>query len=76
MAQFNRIQPGMTYAQVVEIVGFEGTFSGEDRITDDFGHAVHLRMYDWKNGAFGGFMNTIFQDGKLVHKSQYELPSP
>jgi len=71
---FDNIQTGMTYEQVVEIIGFDGIFNGEERITDDFGKAVLLKSYDWKNGAFGGFMNTIFADGRLINKSEYELP--
>lgn len=72
--QFDRIQTDMTYEQVVDIVGFEGIFDGERQETDDFGNIVTLQSYGWKNGAFGGFMNTIFADGQLIHKSEYELP--
>ena len=72
--QFDSIQTGMTYDQVVEIVGFDGTFDGERQETDDFGNVVNLDSYGWKNGAFGGFMNTVFADGRLIHKSEYQLP--
>ncbi len=72
--QFDSIQTGMTYEQVVGIIGFEGTFDGERQEADDFGNVVNLHGYGWKNGAFGGFMNTVFADGRLIHKSEHQLP--
>jgi hypothetical protein len=74
VAEYNQVQNGMTYEQVVQIVGFEGTLDGEERVTDDSGRAARLTAYTWKNGSFGGYMNTVFQDGRLVMKDQYALP--
>lgn len=74
LAEYNQMQNGMTYEQVVQIVGFEGTFDGEERVTDDYGRGVRLTTYTWKNGAFGGYMNTVFHDGRLAMKDQYALP--
>jgi hypothetical protein len=74
LAEYNQVQNGMTYEQVVQIVGFEGTFDGEERVTDDSGRPVRLTAYTWKNGSFGGYMNTVFQDGRLVMKDQHALP--
>ena len=74
LAEYNQVQKGMAYEQVVEIVGFEGTFDGEEQVTDDFGSVVRLTAYTWKNGDFGGYMNTVFHDGRLVMKDQYGLP--
>ena len=74
MEHFEQIRQGMTYEQVVEIIGFEGTFDGERQETDDSGNVVRLESYGWKNGSFGGFLNAVFADGRLVQKTQYELP--
>ena len=73
MANFNRLQTGMTYAQVVQILGKEGeklTELGSKETTGDV-----VVMYQW-NGDGGGpdaKMNAFFKNGKLDSKLQFHL---
>ncbi len=71
--QYNRIQNGMKYDQVVKILGKEGTFEGEQTEKDDFGGQMTARQYSWKNGSFGGFMDVTFVNGGVAMKTQYGL---
>ena len=73
MANYNRIQNGMSYEQVKEILGDGGTESS----SSDLG-GVKTVMYEWKASGFvssmdGGNMNAMFQDDKLVTKAQANL---
>ena len=43
MAEFNQIQVGMTYSQVVDIIGAEGTFSSETQVGGE-----NYKYYTWK----------------------------
>lgn len=68
LAEFNQIQNGMTYQEVVRIVGAEGTLQSENTI------GGHNAMYAWQNAsAFDGGMNAMFQNEKLIQKSQFGL---
>ena len=66
LANFNRIQPGMSYQQVVEILGKQGTVSSESHLA-----GYHTIMYSW-NGPRndGANMNAMFQNGRLINKAQ------
>ena len=70
MANYNRLQNGMTYAQVVQILGKEGEEqgvlgSGRDKVV----------MYKWDadNGDPGARLDAFFKNGKLDKKSQFAL---
>ena len=76
VSQFKQIQHGMTYDEVVGIIGIEGILEGTSKVQDDFGNVVHLETYSWKNGSFGGFMDVTFQNGRVGMKTQHRLPSP
>lgn len=67
LAQFNRIQNGMTYQQVVQIIGRQGTVISENSIA-----GIHNIMYQWEAG-FMANMSAMFQDGKLIQKSQFGM---
>jgi hypothetical protein len=76
LADFNRIQNGMSYAQVVEIVGSEGTLvlsthvDGIPGITE----AVDRETYGWDgNGGSGTYMKAVFKNGELVGRIQSGL---
>ena len=70
MANYNRLQTGMTYEQVVEILGEEG----KEMSSNDMAGYKNV-MYMWKAGGFSaGNMNAMFQNGALVQKAQFELP--
>ncbi len=70
MENYNKLQTGMTYEQVVSILGEEGK---EMSSNDIAGYRNVMQM--WKAGGFTvGNMNTMFQNGALIQKAQFELP--
>lgn len=70
MANYNKLQTGMTYEQVVQILGEEG----KEMSSNDIAGYKNV-MYMWKAGGFSvGNMNAMFQNGTLIQKAQFELP--
>ena len=70
--EFNKIESGMTYEQVVEIVGCEGTVMSEVDI--GMGDAYKTTIYSWDGkGGFGANANVTIQGGKVVSKAQLGL---
>jgi hypothetical protein len=70
MANFGRIQTGMSYEDVVKILGEEGTLMSSNEMA-----GYKTDMYMWKAGGLSiGNMNAMFQNGQLIQKSQFELP--
>lgn len=67
MAKFKAIKKGMSYKQVVKILGFEGE---EMSSSDVAGYSTV--MYAWRNLG-GSNMNAMFQNGKLIMKGQFGL---
>jgi hypothetical protein len=70
MANYNRLQKGMTYEQVVKILGKEG-----DELTNNEVGGLRIAMYQW-DGDGGGpdaKLNAFFKNGKLDTKFQFEL---
>lgn len=72
LVKFEQIRDGMTYEQIVEIVGEEGVVFSDSSLENDLDGEVKAIMYEWKNGDFSG-MQIIIKDGKLFEKSQSEL---
>jgi Domain of Unknown Function with PDB structure (DUF3862) len=69
MANYKRLETGMTYEQVVEILGKQGTEMSSNDIA-----GYKTVMYMWKSGRFSvGNMNAMFQNGGLVQKAQFGL---
>ncbi|PLR79539.1 hypothetical protein CVD25_21820 [Bacillus canaveralius] len=67
-AKFNQIQNGMTYEEVVGIIGGEGQVISE---SGEAGTEFHTVMYEWEaDGGLGANANFMFQGGKLVNKAQ------
>jgi len=67
-AEFGRISEGITYEQVVSIMGT----SGELLISNEI-DGIKTLTYSWKN-VHGSNINAIFQNGKLIQKVQLGLP--
>lgn len=70
--QFNRIRTGMSYQQVVQILGREGEVISE--VDLGLGAQYHTIMFQWSNDGFlAGNMNATFQGGRLSSKAQFGL---
>jgi hypothetical protein len=67
MAKFNQIQAGMSYQQVVNIIGKEG----EEMSRVELAGYITV-MYMWQN-TDGSNMNAMFQNGGLISKTQFGL---
>jgi len=68
MASYNRIKNGMTYSQVVQILGKEGTELSSNEIA-----GIRTIMYQWEGDGWGSNMNVMFQNGKVIQKAQFGL---
>lgn len=69
MKNFSRLEMGMSYREVVEILGKDGTELSRNNIG-----GFETVLYEWDGkGWGGGGMNAMFQNGKLIQKSQLGL---
>lgn len=69
LEKFNKIETGMTYEQVVEIIGEEGTILSESEIAN-----IKTAIYSWYGeGSIGANANITFQNGKVTAKAQFGL---
>jgi hypothetical protein len=66
--EFDRIADGMTYEQVVQIIGAPGEVLSSSDMA-----GTKTVMYAWKNSN-GSNMNAMFQNGALITKAQFGLP--
>lgn len=73
-AHYSQIQTGMSYEQVVSIIGKQGEEMSQNKIEGVPGvmPSVTTIMYQWVNGN-GSNMNAIFQNNKLLQKAQFGL---
>jgi|GEM_PF-2139069 len=66
---FNRIREGMTYDEVIAIVGPPSELLSSSEFS-----GIRTQVYMWKVGVFSGAnANAMFQDGKMVSKAQFGL---
>lgn len=65
---YNQLQTGMSYGDVVRILGTEGT----EISRNEFAETVTV-MYQWESRFGGANMNAMFQDDQLVQKAQFGL---
>ncbi|WP_323828991.1 hypothetical protein [Algoriphagus persicinus] len=72
--EYERIKDGISYRQVVQIIGVEGEELSRNRIDGIPGvmEPTVTVMYQWVNSN-GGNMNAIFQNDKLIQKAQFGL---
>lgn len=68
LEEFNKIENGMTYDQVKDIVGCEGTVNSDTEIMGS-----KMTIYSWygKDGISNANVN--IQDNKLINKTQIGL---
>jgi hypothetical protein len=69
LEEFNKVEAGMTYEKVVEIIGSAGTVMSE---VGKKGEKNHTVMYSWDASGFGS-ANATFQNDKLLSKAQIGL---
>lgn len=70
--EFAAIESGMTYGEVVELVGGDGELISESDI--GAGSKYVTQIYSWKgNGGLGSNANVTFQGGVVVSKAQIGL---
>ncbi|HHY66103.1 MAG TPA: DUF3862 domain-containing protein [Alicyclobacillus sp.] len=67
--EFDKIQTGMTYDQVVQIIGGPGELLSE---AGDGEYKMQMYKWDGEKG-FGSNANVSFQGGKVVAKAQLGL---
>ena len=72
LEEFNKIETGMSYEEVVEIIGGEGTVLSESDITGDGQYKTTIYSWDG-NGMLGANANVTFQGGKVISKAQFGL---
>jgi len=71
LAEFEKIQNGMTYEEVVEIIGGECTMSAE---TGEKNSQFYTVSYGCNgDGTTGANAQLMFQGGKLSMKAQFGL---
>lgn len=69
LAEFQQVKNGMTYEEVVKIIGGQGTLQSE---AGDGKYKIE--MYSWDGeGGFGANANVTFQGGKVTAKAQIGL---
>ncbi len=68
LAKFNKLQNGMTYEEVVNILGVKG-----DLTTESGSGNYIIKMYSWVVDGTGSNMNCTFENGKLSAKGQIGL---
>jgi chemotaxis protein histidine kinase CheA len=73
-AQYNQINNGMTYDQVKQLIGSDGTKLSESTYKDAQGNTINVQIYYWKgNGSSDSNANITFQGGAVASKSSYGL---
>jgi hypothetical protein len=68
LAGYNAITEGMSGAEVWEILG-----PPSEELSSTTIGGVTTKMFMWKADKWGGNMNAMFQNGRLVSKAQFGL---
>lgn len=68
-AAFSRLQNNMTYEQVREVIGCDGSIQSDMEMA---GYRTVMLAWDGE-GTLGANMNVMIQNGRMVMKSQFGL---
>ncbi|MDO4400430.1 MAG: DUF3862 domain-containing protein [Coriobacteriia bacterium] len=68
METFNQVENGMSYDQVVEVLGGEGELVSETELA-----GIKMSIYSWDGNSTFSSCQITFQDGAVSSKSQYGL---
>ena len=73
-SQYDQINNGMTYDQVKQIIGSDGSKLSESTYKDAQGNTINVQIYYWKgNGSSDSNANITFQGNTVASKSSYGL---
>ena len=72
-SEYDRIEHGMSYRDVVGIIGVEGEENASGELGGRGIGQIRTVVYSWQNED-GSNMNAMFQNGRLVQKAQFGLP--
>lgn len=73
-AQYDQITNGMTYDQVKQIIGSDGSKLSESTYKDAQGNTVNVQIFYWQgNGSSDSNANITFQGNTVASKSSYGL---
>ena len=68
LEDFNKISTGMSYEEVKNIIGSDGTVVSDTQVSD-----THMIIYSWYGKDKISNANFNFQDDKLINKTQLGL---
>ena len=68
--EFDSIETGMSYDEVVAIIGEDGTNISESEVA-----GINTVIYEWTSSEIWGNANITFQNGKVVNKAQFGVSS-
>lgn len=68
-AKYRELELGMSYQRVAEIIGFAGV----ELNCEEIGETTRVR-YEWYNPGSAEIVYALFQDDRMVQKTQYGLP--
>lgn len=71
LSEFNKIQNGMSYQEVVSIIGEEGTVLSS--VDLNIGYEYAAQIYSWYGNNSVANANVTFQGGKVIAKAQLGL---
>lgn len=68
MEQYNAVATGMTYEEVVGVLGGEGALLSDTEVS-----GMTAQIYMWEGTSLGSNANITFSDGKVIAKAQTGL---
>ncbi len=68
LEQYNSIETGMSYDEVVSLLGGEGSLLSDSEISDNTS-----QVYQWNGTSLGANATVTFSNGKVMSKAQFGL---